>query len=120
MFQGVIVGQTLTNWGIAGSREWGGDVKQRVYAKVVERDEGFCQDCDRKAANEVHHIVPKWMLPGKLKVKRDHPRNLICLCLQHHREARCQSARQRHLELLREKHGYEYPDYPFLNVLGEA
>ena len=95
-------------------------MKQNVYAEVVERDEGACRDCDGKAAAEVHHIVPKWMLPGKLKAKRDHPRNLICLCLRHHGEARCQSARKRHLELLRETHGYKYPDQPFLGILGEA
>ena len=97
-----------------------GNVKQSIYELVVERDDGICQDCDGKAANEVHHIVPKWMLPGKLKIKRDHPRNLICLCLRHHAKARCQSARKRHLELLRRKHGYEYSDPPFFNVLGEA
>ena len=95
-------------------------MKQSVYEFVVERDDGICQDCDGKAANEVHHIVPKWMLPGKLKIKRDHPRNLICLCLRHHAEACCQSARKRHLELLRRKHGYEYSDPPFFNVLREA
>lgn len=95
-------------------------MKQEVYQEVVERDDGICQDCDGKAADEVHHIVPKWMLPGKLKIKRDHPRNLICLCLHHHGEARCQSARKRHLELLREKHGYEYTDYPFSSVLKRA
>ena len=95
-------------------------MKQSVYQEVVERDEGACRDCDGKAAAEVHHIVAKWMLPGKLKLKRDHPRNLICLCLRHHAEARCQSARKRHLELLRETHGYKYPDQPFLGILGEA
>lgn len=94
-------------------------MKQSVYAEVVERDGGACRDCG-KAAAEIHHIVPKWMLPGKLKVKRDHPRNLICLCLRHHAEARCQSARKRHLELLRAAYGYGYPDQPFLGILGEA
>lgn len=95
-------------------------MKPETYRFVVERDEGFCQDCDGKAAAEVHHVVPKWMLPGKLKPKRDHPRNLICLCLRHHAEARCQSARLRHLELLRKLWGYEYLDQPFLGILGEA
>ena len=86
---------------------------------VVERDQGACQDCGR-AAHHIHHVIPKSMLPGHLKPLRDQPKNLICLCLEHHNQAHTKTARYRHLTLLREKWGYIYDDFPWKGILGEA
>ena len=96
-----------------------GDVKQTVYEQVVERDQELCQDCGRPTGPP-HHIIPKSMLPGRLKPLRDQPKNLICLCLSCHNQAHTKAARRRHLTFLRETHGYTYDTQPFVGVLGEA
>lgn len=109
-------GRGLVRW---PSKGWVGTAKQAVYEQVVERDQELCQDCGRPTGPP-HHIIPKSMLPGRLKPLRDQPKNLICLCLLCHNQAHTKAARIRHLTLLRERWGYEYSEQPWLGVLGEA
>ena len=94
-------------------------MKQSVYEFVVERDDGACVDC-KKAGGLLHHVVPKSMLPGRRKVERDQPKNLVVLCYLCDAMAHTKAARKRHLTYLREKHGYPYDEQPWLGVLGEA
>ena len=95
-------------------------MKQSVYQKAAERDEGFCQDCDRKAAGEIHHIVRRGYWGKNAKHLGEVVENLICLCWLHHQGAHTKEAQRRHLTYLREEHGYKYPDQPWLGLLGEA
>jgi len=95
------------------------DVKQSVCEQVIERDGGLCRECNRPTGPP-HHIIPKSMLPGRLKPLRDQPKNLICLCLEHHSQAHTKAARRRHLTMLRERYNYVYDSQPWIGALGEA
>ena len=90
-----------------------------VRREVIERDKGACVDC-KHAADHIHHVIPRSMLPGRLIEKRDHPRNLACLCWRCHSKAATKEARARHLRYLRERWGYEYSDMPWRGVLDEG
>lgn len=87
-----------------------GNVKQEVYEEVVERDEEACVLCGR-AGSELHHIVARRLLPGKLAHKRDTARNLCVLCWQHHQQAHTKAVRTQLLQLLCDKYGYNYQDW---------
>ena len=98
----------------------GEEVKQSVYQEAAERDEGFCQDCDRKAAGEIHHIVRRGYWGKNAKHRGEVVENLICLCWHHHQGAHTKMAQARHLALLRERWGYPYDTQPWSGLLGEA
>lgn len=96
-------------------------MKQSVYEEAAERDKGFCQDCGRKAADHIHHIVRRGYWGKNAKHRGEVVENLICLCWQHHWEdAHTKAGQARHLTLLREKHGYIYDEQPWMGLLGEA
>ena len=95
-------------------------MKQSIYQEVVERDEGFCQDCDYKAAGEIHHIVRRGYWGKNAKYRGEVVENLISLCWKHHQGAHTKEAQRRHLTLLREKWGYLYDSFPWKGILGEA
>ena len=90
-----------------------------VRERVIRRDGAACVDCGH-AADHLHHVVPRSMLPGRLKPKRDHARNLVCLCWACHLKAHTKDARRRHLFYLRGRYGYNYADAPFAGILREA
>jgi len=111
--------------------------KQTIYEEAAERDQGACQDCNGKAAGEIHHIVRRgyWGKNAKhrgevvenliclcwhAKHRGEVVENLICLCWHHHQGSHTKEAQRRHLALLREKHGYPYDEQPWLGLLGEA
>jgi len=98
---------------------WVGTAKQTVYEQVIERDQGACQDCGR-AAEDIHHVIPRGWFGKHGKADAEAVSNLICLCRAHHEQAHTKAARHRHLALLRESHGYSYSEQPWLGVLGEA
>ena len=96
-----------------------GTVKQSIFQQAAERDQGACQDCDIAAA-EIHHIVRRGYWGKNAKHRGEVVENLICLCWLHHQGSHSKEAQRRHLALLREKHGYDYSDQPWLGLLGEA
>jgi len=56
--------------------------QKKAYQIAIDRDEGLCSLCGKKAVN-VHHIIP-----AGLGGKRVHePYNLICLCGECHIKA---------------------------------
>ena len=95
-------------------------LKQSIFQQAAERDQGFCQDCDGRAADHIHHIVRRGYWGKNAKHRGEVVENLICLCWHHHQGAHSKEAQRRHLMLLREKWGYKYPDQPWLGLLGEA
>ena len=72
---------------------FGSDLWTALQRAVLIRDE-YCMICHHRPSKEVHHIRPRH-LKGK-----DHPRNLIGLCLECHDEVhrRIDSGIQRELE----------------------
>lgn len=95
-------------------------MKQSIFQQAAERDQGFCQDCDRKAADQIHHIVRRGYWGKNAKHRGEVVENLICLCWLHHQGSHTKDAQRRHLTLLREKHGYVYDTFPWKGILLEA
>jgi len=96
-------------------------VKRSIFQQAAERDQGFCQDCDRKAADHIHHIVRRGYWGKNAKHRGEVVENLICLCTRHHGDmAHTKEVQRRHLTLLREKWGYPYNEMPWRGLLGEA
>ena len=94
-------------------------MQQSVYEQVIERDQGACQDCKR-AAHDIHHIIPRGWFGKNGKRRAEVISNLICLCRLCHSQAHTKAARGRHLTLLRERWECDYSEQPWVGVLGEA
>lgn len=83
--------------------------RSAVIESIIERDGGLCQDCG-KPFDDVHHITGRWH-----KLAWD-IRNLICLCRDCHElrdkqaGAHTTEGRRRHIALLADKYGYDYPE----------
>lgn len=78
VLKGPIVGGTMAEPSSVCSM-FGSDVWSALQKAVLIRD-GMCMICGQRPSAEVHHIRPRH-LKGK-----DHPRNLIGLCLECHDE----------------------------------
>lgn len=89
------------------------NIHQKLRLEVLERDEYLCQDCG-KYTTETHHIISR----GRENAWREC--NLITLCPLCHKDAGSHETKKRHLQFLREKHGYEYTGDLWLQALEEA
>ena len=90
-----------------------------IRQQVVERDGAACVDCGR-AADQIHHVIPKSAFGKNTKHRCECVENMVCICwVCHGQDA---GRKREHLELLRERHGYEYGalGQPWIGVLGEA
>ena len=87
--------------------------------RVRDRDEEMCIDCGH-AADQVHHIIPKSAFGKNTKQRCERVENMACICWVCHGQAA--GRKREHLELLRERHGYDYGvlEQPWIGVLGEA
>lgn len=79
---------------------------------VLSRDRSTCE-CGARAT-ETHHVISR-RYDGAWSMK-----NMISLCWKHHQKAHTHEARKRHLNLLRDKYGYEYTEPLWLSALEEA
>lgn len=81
--------------------------RKKAYKWVVERDQGICQLCGRRAV-DVHHIIPAGM-GGK---RKDEMWNMISLCRTCHDEAhRSKEQKQRCMAWSMERYGSLVADY---------
>lgn len=76
--KGPIIGGTLST--IPGDLDNYGSFAWEALEKAIRVRDPMCRICGARPTREVHHIRPKH-LKG-----RDHPRNLIGLCLECHDE----------------------------------
>ena len=80
-----------SNW----NRQGRGSAAQRGYgaawrtirARILRRDKHLCQSCQRRAANEVDHII------GKAEGGTDEASNLQAICTRCHRAKTAQESR---------------------------
>ena len=87
--------------------------RRRLWAVVLARDGGRCQDCG-KIGEQVHHIVHRGQAADSLIWR---PENMILLCAACHRKANTLTAKRRHLQRLEGRHGYKYKERPWLGIL---
>ena len=95
---------------------------QILRCNVLARDGWVCQDCS-STATDSHHIIPKSHFGRNMKYLCERMENCISLCRVCHElkdqgaGAHTKAARKAHLELLQEKHGYEYTEPRFVEAL---
>ena len=87
------------------------EVSEQYLAKqaaiVKERDQRMCIRCG-KPADDIAHIVPRWRI-GKRNYEEKHAlKNLCCLCRDCHKATHTFNGRKELLNILRERHGYDY------------
>lgn len=96
------------------------DAQRRLRLDVLRRDNFRCAVCRSERGLEVHHIISRRYL-GAWAMK-----NMITLCAACHQgysgrpDSHSHEARKRHLNLLRDRFGYEYTGPLWLSALEEA
>jgi len=84
---------------------------RRAYKAVKERD-GGCSVLSGRAADDICHIVPR-----RFKSLMADVRNLVCLTRREHVAHETEEGRRKLLQLLKRRHGYEYPEEVFQRYL---